>query len=297
MGNLSTSFKIYAGIVLILAILSATEIFLPQGNLLPTQELPASKPVMALAIFFIMLILYGGLGFLGLKLSEKLGFAAIWDSKVSNKERFFIPLLVGAGVGIFFIITDTLLSKFHTLGRIPHPPFPTSIFASVTAGIGEEIIFRLFYISFWVWLISHVILKKRWQNQIFWIFTVFSAILFAISTILFALGCLPDVIRLSDSKDPLIIEKRWQNLLFWIFTVFSAILFTVAHFPAIMALFNLKDPSAIPAPLIAELILLNGVVSIFAAYYFRKYGFLAAVGIHFWTDIVWHVVWGFIILI
>jgi len=250
MGNLSTSFKIYAGLVLILAILSATEIFLPQGNLLPTQELPASKPVMALAIFFIMLILYGGLGFLGLKLSEKLGFAAIWDSKVSNKERFFIPLLVGAGVGIFFIITDTLLSKFHTLGRIPHPPFPTSIFASVTAGIGEEIIFRLFYISFWVWLISHVILKKR-----------------------------------------------WQNLLFWIFTVFSAILFTVAHFPAIMALFNLKDPSAIPAPLIAELILLNGVVSIFAAYYFRKYGFLAAVGIHFWTDIVWHVVWGFIILI
>ena len=84
---LSTSFKIYAGLVLTLAILSATGIFLPQGNLLPSQELPASKPVMALAIFFIMLILYGGLGFLGLKLSEKLGFAGIWDSKVSNKER------------------------------------------------------------------------------------------------------------------------------------------------------------------------------------------------------------------
>ncbi|GAH57810.1 unnamed protein product, partial [marine sediment metagenome] len=41
-------------------------------------------------------------------------------------------------------------------------------------------------------------------------------------------------------------------------------------------------------------ILLNGVVSLFAAYYFRKYGFLAAVGIHFWTDVVWHVVWGVI---
>ncbi len=29
-------------------------------------------------------------------------------------------------------------------------------------------------------------------------------------------------------------------------------------------------------------------------YYFRKYGFLAAAGIHFWTDISWHVVYGMI---
>jgi len=40
--------------------------------------------------------------------------------------------------------------------------------------------------------------------------------------------------------------------------------------------------------------LLNGLMSIFAAYYFRKYGFLAPVGIHFWADIVWHVLWGLI---
>jgi hypothetical protein len=42
----------------------------------------------------------------------------------------------------------------------------------------------------------------------------------------------------------------------------------------------------------SEIILLNGIVSIFAAYYFRKFGFLAPVGIHFWTDVVWHVIWG-----
>ena len=28
--------------------------------------------------------------------------------------------------------------------------------------------------------------------------------------------------------------------------------------------------------------------------YFRKYGFLAPVGIHFWADIVWHVLWGLV---
>jgi hypothetical protein len=27
---------------------------------------------------------------------------------------------------------------------------------------------------------------------------------------------------------------------------------------------------------------------------FKKYGFLAPVGLHFWTDIVWHVLWGII---
>ncbi len=59
-----------------------------------------------------------------------------------------------------------------------------------------------------------------------------------------------------------------------------------------MLLFGLKTVSKIPLALMSEIIILNGVLSLFAAYYFRKYGFLAAVGIHFWTDMVWHVVWG-----
>ncbi|GAH29819.1 unnamed protein product, partial [marine sediment metagenome] len=91
-------------------------VFLPQGVFLSTQTLPASKPVLALANAAIMLILYGGLGFLGLKLSSKLGFADIWDLKVSNKQRFLIPALVGGVVGIFFILADVVFSKFHSLG-------------------------------------------------------------------------------------------------------------------------------------------------------------------------------------
>ena len=61
-----------------------------------------------------------------------------------------------------------------------------------------------------------------------------------------------------------------------------------------MILFGLNTIQEIPLALISEILLLNGVVSFFAAYYFRKYGFLAAVGIHFWTDIIWHVIWGII---
>lgn len=247
MKKVSLSLKIYIGLIITLAILAAINVFLPQGAFLPTQELPASKPVLALVNAIITLILYGGLGFIGLKLSQKIDFADIWNSKISNKQRFLIPALIGVGIGVFFILADVVLSKFHNLGSIPHPPFPTSLVASVTAGIGEEVIFRLFFISFWVWLISYVIFKKRWQNQIFWIVTLFSALAFALG-----------------------------------------------HFPSVMILFGFKTIREIPFILISEIILLNGVVSLLAAYYFRKFGFLAAVSIHFWTDVIWHVIWGMI---
>jgi hypothetical protein len=41
-----------------------------------------------------------------------------------------------------------------------------------------------------------------------------------------------------------------------------------------------------------EIILLNGVLSLFAAYYFRTRGFLSAVSIHVAADLVWHVIRG-----
>ena len=59
-----------------------------------------------------------------------------------------------------------------------------------------------------------------------------------------------------------------------------------------MVIFGLNKFSQIPLVLMGEIILLNGILSFFAAYYFRKYGFLAAVGIHFWADLIWHVLWG-----
>jgi len=247
MKKVSLSLKIYIGLIITLAILAVTNVFLPQGAFLPTQTLPASKPVLALVNAIIAIILYGGLGFIGLKLSQKIAFADIWDSKFSNKQRFLIPALIGMGIGVFFILVDVIFSKFHSLGPVPHPPFPTSLVASVTAGIGEEVIFRLFFISFWVWLISYVILKKKWQNQVFWVVTFFSALAFALG-----------------------------------------------HFPSVMILFGLNTIQEIPFALISEIIVLNGVISFFTAYYFRKYGFLAAVGIHFWTDVIWHVIWGMI---
>jgi len=246
MAKLPPPVKIYIGLIIILALLTAISVFLPTfQSLLPSQELPASKPVLALVNAGIVLLLYGGLGFAGLKFSQKIGFAGLWDPKISTKQRFLIPALIGVGIGAFFILADAIFSRFHTFEALPHPPFPASLVASLTAGIGEELIFRLFFISFWVWLISYVILKNKWQNHIFWIVAILSALAFAFG-----------------------------------------------HIPSMMILFDLETVNEIPPALMTEIILLNGVISLFAAGYFRKFGFIAAVGIHFWADVVWHVIWG-----
>ena len=245
--RLQRSTKIYFGLVLLLAVLSAISVYLPQGDLVPQQQLPASKPVLAVVNFLIMLFIYGGLGYIGLRLARKVGFAAVWEQENFIKERLITPALIGAGNGVVFIIVDLIFSQFNSVGLLPHPPFPTSLVASATAGISEEIIFRLFFISFWVWLISHVLLKKKWQPQIFWVVAVVSGIAFA-----------------------------------------------AAHLPSVMFVVGIKSINNLPLALIVELLIINGTLSLFAAHYFRKYGFLAAVGIHFWADIVWHVAWGLV---
>lgn len=233
-------------LVVILALAAALNSILPQGDLatmLPASSIPAWQ--LALGGAGITLVLYGLLGFLGLTLWRSLGFPEIWEPGVSNRQRFLIPALVGAALGIVLILTDLLFSLFNGVGRLIHPPFPTSIVAALSAGIGEEIMFRLFFISFWTWLVGKLLLRGR-----------------------------------------------GITIVYWVVSVFSALAFAAGHLPSLMIMFGVSDPSQFSPALLLQIFLLNGLISIFAAYYFKKYGFLAPVGIHFWTDIVWHVVWG-----
>lgn len=244
----SFSTQIYVSLVILLACLTGLNLFLPQGSFLP--EIPSNAPpkiVLAFISALSTLIVYGSLGFIGLKLSSKLGFPELWESKLSNQQRLAIPALAGVSLGIFFIVADLIFQQFHDLSGFPHPPFPTSIVASINAAIGEEIIFRLFLIPFGVWLISNMILKGRRQSSIFWFMATVSAVAFALG-----------------------------------------------HLPIAMQIFDLEAISEIPVAIITEMLLLNGILSFLAAYYLKQFGFLAAVSLHFWTDVVWHVIWGLV---
>lgn len=242
---MTQSTKLYWLLIVVLAVLSAVNVFLPNAFLLDGAELPAPKPLLALGSAVSMLVLYGGLGWVGRILATKLAIPDLLDDSVSNHARFRLPLIWGIACGVFFILADIAIRPMHGFGPLPHPEFPASLVASATAGIGEEVIFRLFLIPFWVWIISHLILKGRHQTQVFWIVAALSAVAFA-----------------------------------------------VGHLPSVTLLLGLPDIASIPFAVQFEVFLLNGVLSMLAAWLFLRAGIVAAIGVHFWTDIVWHVLYG-----
>ena len=92
-----------------------------------------------------------------------------------------MPALVGGAVGVLLILGDLSLprSMVSATSRIRRSRLLSS--RLLAAGIGEETIFRLFFISFWTWVVSRVICAGAAQTVIFWIVSVFSAMAFGVS--------------------------------------------------------------------------------------------------------------------
>jgi hypothetical protein len=233
----------------LLSVLGAVSVFLPGPGLagMPAAELPAPRGVVALATLAGLAVIYGGLGYLGLRATRAVGFPEFWADDVTARQRFGLPAVLGALLAILFIVTDLLLASHNGLGPIPHPPFPTSLVASATAAIGEEILFRLLVVAGGYWLLTRVVHSERGRAGAF-----------------------------------------------WAVVLFSAVAFTSAHVPSFLYLVGDGDPTAasLSTTLVMELLLMNGTLSIAAALLLRRAGLLAAVGVHFWTDVVWHVAWG-----
>ena len=183
--KLSLSYKTYIIMMFIFVASETAMVFLLQGSfsiLTPEQQdQMMSKKSMAFLTAVMTFFLYGGLGLLGLRLAGILGFPELWDSDIPGKKRIIIPMIPGVSIGLFFILADRLFNRLHAYGPFPHPPFPASIMASITAAIGEELIFRLFFITLFVWVFSYVLFGKKYQNTVFWIFTSLSALVFSLS--------------------------------------------------------------------------------------------------------------------
>ncbi len=130
--------RIFIALIAIYVVLAALSVFLPQnafGAAMPANQMPAAPALVALANAGVVLVLYGGLGLVGLRLARKLGLPEIWDSAISNRGRFIVPALVGLGLGITFILADLIFSPVNGIGRLPHPPFPTDIVWHVLWGL------------------------------------------------------------------------------------------------------------------------------------------------------------------
>lgn len=156
MKNLSASIKIYLGLVVTLMMIHVILTVLPVAYVVQPQAALSSWP--AVTVFVL-------LGFAGVWLSRQTGFPEIWDEGVSNQQRFLLPSLFGVVSGIALAVLVNLIIQLP--GQI-HIPFPTSVLYYTYGGIETEILFHLFPIPLFLWLISSVLLKNKWQEQAFW---------------------------------------------------------------------------------------------------------------------------------
>lgn len=134
---------------------------------------PIAIPAVA-AIFGWGYILTAGLiGLAGLWLADRTGFMPALDPRVSNRQRYLIPLLIGGGIGAVASILDLVTQGTQFLAENMgvdsfNTDYPLSLFVYTSGTVIVEAIFRLFLLPVLFWLISYVILKKRRQEQTFW---------------------------------------------------------------------------------------------------------------------------------
>lgn len=93
-----------------------------------------------------------------------------WDRSVSHLQRFLIPAVVGLVYGVVTVLYDL---------RNPAPVhlrLPWSIPFYAYGATLLEILLRLFAVTLLVWLISNLILRGKWQVQVFWVAAVIAAL-------------------------------------------------------------------------------------------------------------------------
>jgi len=165
-----------------------------QGDILKQSPLPLPL-VISLAIIQST-VLIGVLLFIGLILSKKIGlqipiienYLAKQKIEINIKDTIKISILLGIVAALAIIILEFLFIKLGVrVGEQISAPVWQGVLASFYGGISEEIVMRLFFMTFIIWLLAKIsksqdkILEKNWL--------VWTAII--LSSILFGLGHLP----------------------------------------------------------------------------------------------------------
>jgi len=225
MKKISTSDKTFFGLVLILIIAKVIWASFQLDHPIVQQSINS----------WVAVVLAAALGFVALKLAQRTGFPGMWDEEISNQQRFVIPVLFGLGFAVIQIILVTLVLRLD----IPMVKFPLSIPVYLFGGIILEIFYRLIPMVLLVWLISNLLLRKRWQEQVFWVVAI--------------LLCL--------------VEPVMQTIGMYQMGIITDILLTAILFVFVFA------GNLIPT------------------YFFRKYGFLAAIVWRLTDYLIWHIIW------
>lgn len=235
-------------LIYILCIFLSYALFMDQLTAMVQAPLPdtgLSNPMIGLVNAGIGFLLYGLVGLLGYWFARKLALPGIIAEHGTWSSWLLRPAALGIICGIALLIGDLLFAPMNGLGRFPHPPFPLSILASLSAGIGEEILFRGFVFGLWGFLLKLALRRFVARNTILWL----------------------------------------ANLI-------AALAFGAGHLGTVMLLTKANALTDLSTILLVEVFLLNGIVALVAGKVYMKAGLVGAIGVHFWADIIWHVLWG-----
>lgn len=154
--------------------------------LVKTVILPMFPPIAIDAVAAIfswpVILIFSLLGLVGVWLADCTGFMPALDARVSNRQRYLIPLLIGGGIGVLASLLDLLTKGTQFLAENMgvesfNTDYPLSLFAYTSGTVIVEALFRLFPFPVLLWLISYVVLKKRWQEQTFWALAIVLSLL------------------------------------------------------------------------------------------------------------------------
>lgn len=211
----------------------------------PLPDMGVPDAVVGLINAAIVLVMYGLLGLIGLWFARKLGLPGIFSEDGNWQRWFVIPLLLGLAVGVLLVIADLIFAPINGFGPMVHPQFPVSILAALSAGIGEEILFRGFVFGLWGFILNWLL--KRFNGR---------------------------------------------AIALWLANIIAALAFGAGHLGTIFFLTGASSIAELNPLLLVEIFLLNGIIGLVAGQRYMKDGLIAAAGVHFWADVVFHVIWG-----
>lgn len=172
-------------------------------------------------------VLYGFILFFGIRLSEKLDFKIIPDHPF-----VLLSIASGAAIGLLMVLLDRWLFQINLsllLNYAKEISVWQAVLASFYGALNEEVLVRLFLVSFFAWAITRVLKLKKSTS------IIFSILLCAL---LFGVGHLPMLYKILGTPSNLdILRILFLNgiggivfgLLYWRYGLLSAIL---SHFVA-----------------------------------------------------------------
>lgn len=243
--------RVLAGLLAVYAAATGLYVVLPSGLRQNSVAMGLPMPAMpvwqlALANVLLVVVLYGSLAFAGDWLAGRAGLPGSVRRGAPPADWAWRPMALGLSAGLGLVAFDRLTAALTPFAGFPHPAFPSSLLASLTAGIGEEIAFRLFVLSLWAALLTGLVRRFR--------------------------------------------RPALRSAVLWAANALAALAFAAGHLGSAMALAGASSPAALPAAELVELIVLNGGLGLLAGRAYLRHGLPAAVGVHFWADIVWHVI-------